>query len=67
MKNKMKTKKSVSKRVRKTASGKLKIGRTNRSHRAQGKTTKQKRHLRKASLMSSTDQSRINKLLQGAK
>jgi large subunit ribosomal protein L35 len=51
-KNKHKTKKSVAKRLRVSASGKLKMKHTNRSHMSHNKSTKQKRHLRKAGYMS---------------
>jgi large subunit ribosomal protein L35 len=43
---KLKTKKAISKRFKITGSGKILHKHTNRSHRAFGKTTKQKRHLR---------------------
>lgn len=43
---KQKTKKAVAKRFKITASGKILHKHTNRQHRAFGKTTKQKRHLR---------------------
>lgn len=46
-KNKHKTKKSFSKRVKVTASGKIVRKHSNRSHLAHNKTTKQKRHLKK--------------------
>jgi large subunit ribosomal protein L35 len=47
MGNKFKTKKAVSKRMKVTASGKLKIKHTHRSHQAHCKTHKQKRHSKK--------------------
>ncbi len=62
---KMKTKKSLSKRVKITGTGKWKIAHAYTSHLAQNKTIKQKRHLRKAGLMDQTDQSRLKQLLQG--
>lgn len=61
---KMKTKKSLAKRVKVRADGTLKVGHTNRSHRATGKTTKQKRQLAKMSTMHATDVKRIKNLLQ---
>ncbi|AGM25195.1 50S ribosomal protein L35 [Spiroplasma syrphidicola EA-1] len=61
---KMKTKKSLAKRVKVTGTGKWKIASAYTSHLAQNKSTKQKRHLRKASLMDKTDQSRLKNLLQ---
>lgn len=48
---KAKTKKAVSKRFKITANGKIRFVHTNRSHRAFGKTTKQKRHLRKPAML----------------
>ncbi|AHB36078.1 50S ribosomal protein L35 [Spiroplasma apis] len=61
---KMKTKSSLAKRVKKTASGKLKRGQAYRSHLAQNKTTKQKRHLKKAQFVSAGDMKRLKGLLQ---
>ena len=58
---KMKSHRGLAKRVKKTASGKLK--RTYTSHWFSRKTTKQKRHLRKASLVSRGDYKRIRTLL----
>jgi large subunit ribosomal protein L35 len=52
MKIKHKTKKAVSKRVHVTASGKLKIKHSHRSHMAHSKTHKQKRHSRQPFYMS---------------
>jgi large subunit ribosomal protein L35 len=43
---KLKTRKAVAKRFKVTGSGKIMHKHTNRGHRAFGKTTKQKRHLR---------------------
>lgn len=60
---KMKTHKGLAKRVKKTGSGKLKRGRAYTSHLAPRKTTKQKRHLRKASLISKADYKRIKLML----
>ncbi len=60
---KMKTKKALAKRVKKTGSGKLKRGRAFTSHLAPRKTTKQKRHLRKARLVSKSDYKRIKLML----
>lgn len=62
---KMKTKSSLAKRVKKTGSGKLKRGKAYRSHLAQNKTTKQKRHLEKATFVSPSDMKRLKGLLQG--
>ncbi len=61
---KMKTKKGLAKRVKVTGTGKLKRGRAYTSHLAPRKTTKQKRHLRKAALVSKSDYKRIKLLIQ---
>lgn len=61
---KMKSHSGLAKRVKKTGSGKLKRGSAYTSHRFHGKTTKQKRHLRKASLVSASDYKRIKLMLQ---
>jgi large subunit ribosomal protein L35 len=47
MKIKHKTKKAVSKRMKVTANGKLKIKHSHRSHMAHNKSHKQKRHSKK--------------------
>ncbi len=60
---KMKSHRGLAKRVKKTGSGKLKRGRAYTSHLAPRKTTKQKRHLRKASLVSPSDYKRIKLML----
>ena len=60
---KMKTKKSVAKRFKKTASGKLKRGHAYTSHFAANKTQKQKRKLRKSGLVNPTDYKRIKTLI----
>lgn len=62
---KMKTKKSLAKRVKKTGSGKLKRYHAYVSHFAGNKTQKQKRKLRKGTLVHKTDYKRIRHLLQG--
>lgn len=49
---KHKSKKAVTKRMKLTTSGKLKIKHSHRSHMAHSKTTKQRRHLRKNGIMS---------------
>lgn len=62
---KMKTKKALAKRVKKTSNGsKLKRGHAFRSHLALGKTTKQKRHLEKRTFVDKTDEKRLKGLLQ---
>ena len=65
MKNKMKTKKAVTKRFTMTASGKLKRKQCGKNHKAWGRTVKQRRQLAKASYVNSTDQKRIAQLIQG--
>ncbi|MFA6739275.1 MAG: 50S ribosomal protein L35 [Bacilli bacterium] len=62
---KMKTKKAAAKRFKVTGSGQLKRKQAYRQHIAHGKTTKQRRHLRKATMVHPTDQSRIQELFQG--
>lgn len=59
----MKTKSSLKKRVKVTANGKLMRGCAYRSHLAPHKTTKQKRQLRKARLVSKSDYKRIKHLI----
>lgn len=61
---KMKSKKSLAKRVVAKKNGTLKRGKAYRSHRATGKTTKQKRHLEKSTIVHVTDMKRIKGLLQ---
>jgi len=56
---KMKTKKAVKKRFKKTASGKLKCAGAGRGHLLVNKSTKRKRKLRKGNIVKSADQKRI--------
>lgn len=60
---KMKSHRGLAKRVKRTGSGKLKRGRAFTSHLAPRKTTKQRRQLRKASLISKSDYKRIKTLI----
>lgn len=60
---KMKTHRGAAKRFKKTGSGKLKFDRAYGSHLFANKSTKQKRHLRKAGIVSSGDYKRIKSLL----
>ncbi|CAM3378765.1 50S ribosomal protein L35 [Brevibacillus invocatus] len=60
---KMKTHKGAAKRFKKTGSGQLKRDRAFGNHMFANKTTKQKRHLRKAALVSKGDQKRIEQML----
>lgn len=64
---KMKTKKSLAKRVQVTASGKLKRKHAYRSHMAADKTQKQKRQLRKDNIINSCDTKRLRYCLHNKK
>lgn len=61
---KMKTKKALAKRVKKTGSGQLKRSQAYMNHFAPNKTKKQKRHLKKSALISKSDYKRIKLLIQ---
>lgn len=56
---KQKTRKSVAKRFKKTASGKIKRESAGRGHLFTNRTTKQKRQLRAGGLVSDADYKRI--------
>ncbi|KGR76814.1 50S ribosomal protein L35 [Ureibacillus sinduriensis] len=60
---KMKTHRGAAKRFKKTGKGKLKFDRAYGSHLFANKSTKAKRHLRKAKVASSGDFKRIKSLL----
>jgi large subunit ribosomal protein L35 len=60
---KMKTHRGAAKRVKKTGTGKLKRMRAFKSHILTKMTTKRKRRLRKADLVSKADAKKLNKLL----
>ena len=60
---KMKTKRGLAKRVKRTASGKLKHKKQNLRHILTKKTPKRKRHLRQHDIVDARDQKRIDKLL----
>ena len=60
---KMKTHRGAAKRVKKTGTGKLKRMRAFKSHILTKMTTKRKRRLRKADLVSKSDAKKLNKLL----
>lgn len=62
---KMKSHSGLKKRVKRTASGKLKRGHAYTSHLAHNKTHKQKKHLSKSGLISPSDYKRIKSRLQG--
>jgi len=60
---KKKTSKSAAKRVRMTATGKLKYARAGRGHLLLGKSRKRKRHMRRSGLLSAVEQKRIGLLI----
>jgi large subunit ribosomal protein L35 len=60
---KMKTHRGAAKRFKKTGTGKVKRGHTNRRHILTKKATKRKRHLRKSALVSSADSLRVRLML----
>lgn len=62
---KMKTKRTLAKRVKVTGSGKIKRHHAYTSHFAANKTHKQKVNLRKSAIMNNSDVKRIKDLLQG--
>ena len=61
---KMKTKRTLAKRVKRTGSGKLKRFKTNSNHFAMHKTNKQVRQRRGGTIVSPSDYKRIKHLLQ---
>jgi large subunit ribosomal protein L35 len=62
---KMKTHKGAKKRFKMTASGKVKRGKAGRSHILTKKTSKKKRHARRAGTIATPgDQKRIKRLIQ---
>ncbi len=61
---KMKTKRTLAKRVKRTGSGKLKRFQTGSNHFKTNKTNKQNRQRRGAVLVSNSDYKRIKHLLQ---
>ena len=60
---KKKTNKSVAKRFRKTASGKLKYAKAGSSHLLSNKTRKRKRGLRSKGVLSGTETRRISDMI----
>lgn len=64
---KMKTHRGAAKRFKKTGTGKLKRSHAYTSHLFANKSTKQKRQLRKAAIVSSGDYKRIRHLLDNIK
>ncbi len=63
---KMKTNRATAKRVRRTGSGKLRRMRAYKSHLLTKKSTKRKRRLRKATLVSKGDRKRLLRMLPGS-
>ncbi len=61
--SKMKTHSGLSKRLKRTASGKLKRPHAFAYHKAAAKTPKRKRHLRGTTLVSASDMKRIKALV----
>lgn len=60
---KMKSNKGAAKRFKKTASGKWKRRKANASHILTKKSTKRKRSLRQATLVSKSEQKRVGRML----
>ena len=60
---KMKTKRAAAKRLKKTASGKLKRFRGWKSHLLEAKSPKRRRRLRKGTLVSPADERRMKALV----
>jgi len=60
---KKKTKKMVSKRVKKTASGKLMFKRPGSGHLLSSKSRKRKRNLRRRKVADKTDFKRLNEMI----
>ena len=60
---KMKTNRAAAKRMRKTASGKIKRMRANKSHILTKKDRKRKRRLRSSTLVARADLKRVKRLL----
>ena len=61
---KMKSNKGASKSFRKTASGKIKRKKAYTSHILTSKSTKRKRNLRHATLVSSPEEKRVKTMIQ---
>lgn len=64
MKNKIKTKKAFAKRFLVLGNGKLKRKHSHRSHLSSNKSTKQKRHARKSTILGKSQMKRAYQLLQ---
>lgn len=63
---KMKTNRGAAKRMRRTATGKVRRHRANKSHILTKKSRKRKRRLRTATLASKADVRRLKRLLPGS-
>ncbi len=63
---KMKTNRAAAKRFKRTAKGKLRRMKANKSHILTKKSSKRKRSLRQPTLVSKADEKRINRLLPGS-
>ena len=61
---KMKSKKALTKRIKVTASGKVRRHHAYVSHLAPHKTHKQKRHLRNSAIVTKSDMKRLKYLIQ---
>lgn len=62
---KMKSRRGAAKRLRLTATGKIRRNKAHASHLMTSKTRKQKRRLRKSTIVSKADQRRLLKQLGG--
>ena len=60
---KIKTNKSITKRFRRTASGKFKRSHSNRRHLLTGRSPKRMRHLKKNTMVDASTQEMIRRLL----
>ena len=60
---KMKTRKSAAKRLKRTASGKLKRSKQGRRHLLSSKSTKRKRNLRSSGVVDGSDEKRVKHLI----
>lgn len=60
---KMRTKRAAAKRLRKTATGKLKRNRGWKSHLLEAKSPKRRRRLRKGTLVAPADERRMKRLV----
>jgi large subunit ribosomal protein L35 len=61
---KMKSNRGAKKSFRKTASGKFKRHKAYKSHILSSKTTKRKRHLRRATMISKANQKKVSIMVQ---